>query len=667
MTAVFFGVSASTIAIVLRVGDGETQVVFWVSAIACLVTSVVNIRQTVIVAGMESHHDYELLLYSGGDSTSLKWMIRLQTLVAALAGSVLGFLVGAGIVTASLPWLRTLDGGGLDHASLNWSWWSAPVVIIGGLAAGMAAAWGPSRTAGCDADAEDNVHILDSTETSVGDDASIVPSTTRSIKTDKRAAHRTRVRDSIRLLVGTGVITIGAGLAVLDNGDMMTALGASALIVMGFFIAFPVAFTGLFRALDMASHQWPHDRLLVLKYAVRSIAVRDRTAAAVATAFTVGVMFLGGVTVTGSWNSDVDSMAAAAGYAGTLKINNKKSGSTPDEFRDSDVAAWASMDGVTGVYEFQGEVLIVNSNSDDSDDNDSGGDNGLDSESLGKSGAGGGVNDIGDDNQLFLYRVRTVKGDNPFRSLMVGDEDAAVAFENGDAVIGDKDASKYGLGVGDEVTVSNRFMNGVMVRVRIGAVATTGYARNGIFINDTDAYPLDHATSVYIVTSNPDDPNDTAFVRRWTALYGDDYVGQDRESRIKQFGAPALQTLLVDYAAACLVITVSVLGLLTMMSLSIMQRKRELGLLSAYGMSARSIRRTLLVEAAMITGVAGLAAAVVGSVIGVIIGGAMIGGGAFPWLLVSWLVVASIIVGILAAMVPGMVAVRSSASELRDE
>ena len=653
MTAVFFGVSASTIAIVLRVGDGETQVVFWVSAIACLVTSIVNIRQTVIVAGMESHHDYELLLYSGGDSTSLKWLIRLQTLVAALVGSVLGFIVGASIVTASLPWLRTLDGGGLDHASLNWSWWSAPVVIIGGLAAGMAAAWGPSRTAGRDADSD---------ASTVGNAGSAL-----NPRADRRAAHRTRVRDSIRLLAGTGILTIGAGLAVLDDGDMMTALGASALIVIGFFIAFPVAFTGLFRALDDASHHWPHDRLLVLKYAVRSIAVRDRTAAAVATAFTVGVMFLGGVTVTGSWNSDADSMAAAAGYAGTLKINNKKSGSTPDEFRDSDVAAWASMDGVTGVYEFQGEVLIVNSNSDDSDDSDGDGDNGLDSESLGKSGAGGGVNDIGDDNQLFLYRVRTVEGDNPFRSLMVGDEDAAVAFENGDAVIGDKDASKYKLGIGDEVTISNRFMNGVMVRVRIGAVTTTGYTKNGIFINDTDAYPLDHATSVYIVTSNPDDPNDTAFVRRWTALYGDDYVGQDRESRIKQFGAPALQTLLVDYAAACLVITVSVLGLLTMMSLSIMQRKRELGLLSAYGMSARSIRRTLLVEAAMITGVAGLAAAVVGSVIGVIIGGAMIGGGAFPWLLVSWLVVASIIVGILAAMVPGMVAVRSSASELRDE
>jgi ABC-type antimicrobial peptide transport system permease subunit len=104
-----------------------------------------------------------------------------------------------------------------------------------------------------------------------------------------------------------------------------------------------------------------------------------------------------------------------------------------------------------------------------------------------------------------------------------------------------------------------------------------------------------------------------------------------------------------------------------MMTLSIMQRKRELGLLSAYGMSGMQLKRSLWMEAVMITGFAGLSSTIAGSVVGVIVGMSTIGGGGFPLLLISWLVVASIVIGWVSAFIPGIIVLRDGAHGIRDE
>lgn len=597
VTAVFFGVTAATIALILKIGDSDMQFVFWFSAIACLITGIVNIRQTVIVAGLESRKDYTLLLLMGEDPIDLEWTIRLQTLVAATLGSFLGVGVGVAIVSSMIPWLRTLDGGGLNEAALNFSWWSIPVAVIGGLLASMIASWGPSKNAAMGTLGE-------------------------------RERNHSRISDSTRFLIGITVMVTGNLIAFMGGSvTVETAVGASALIVMGFYISFPILFRGLFGLIDKITRNL---NAPVFKMAVRSVTARGTSAVAVATAFTVGVMFLGAVTVVGSWQSDQDSLEAATGYNGTLKINNNANGSTPRAFRDSDVQEWAQMGTVDAVYEFQGTVLNV-----------------------GKTDQA--------DNDVYLYRIHAVKGSNPFEDMIVGHPDVAEAYEEGQAIVGSKNAEKYGLKVGQKLTVKDE-THGKNVVIRVGAIID-GYSSDGIFVSDS-AYKLTHATSAYIVTT---DPNDHGFVRAWRSRYGKDYVGEDRESRIKSWGASALQTLLVEYAAASLVITVSVLGLMTMMTLSIMQRKRELGLLSAYGMSGMQLKRSLWMEAVMITGFAGLSSTIAGSVVGVIVGMSTIGGGGFPLLLISWLVVASIVIGWVSAFIPGIIVLRDGAHGIRDE
>jgi len=104
-----------------------------------------------------------------------------------------------------------------------------------------------------------------------------------------------------------------------------------------------------------------------------------------------------------------------------------------------------------------------------------------------------------------------------------------------------------------------------------------------------------------------------------------------------------------------------------MMSLAVMQRQRELGLLAAYGMSERQEKHMLWTEAMLITGLSSFTSVVVGGLVGAVVGANMVTPGSVPLVLLVWLVVASVIVGLISAITPAIVAVRSGARMLHSE
>ena len=107
----------------------------------------------------------------------------------------------------------------------------------------------------------------------------------------------------------------------------------------------------------------------------------------------------------------------------------------------------------------------------------------------------------------------------------------------------------------------------------------------------------------------------------------------------------------------------------SMMALAVMQRKREFGLLSAYGMDPGGVRVSIWFEAGVIGLIAGVLGAGIGSVLGLVIGSkmGMLGIDSSVWLLEGWLVVATVIVSVFAAFIPSFVAVRAGASTIRHE
>ena len=178
-------------------------------------------------------------------------------------------------------------------------------------------------------------------------------------------------------------------------------------------------------------------------------------------------------------------------------------------------------------------------------------------------------------------------------------------------------------------------------------------------------------TSAYLVRSDSarEEESNEDFNKRM----GDKYHGYsflDRKDVMGKGALSAMYSLLVYYGAGSLVITVSLFGLLTMMTLAVMQRKREIGLLAAAGMTGTQLKGSLWAEAFVLSLMSGVYGVVVGCVMGVLVGsklGMVMSVSPSIVFLEFWLVVATIVVGVVSAMPGGIVAVRGGAKMIRDE
>ncbi|MEY9953598.1 FtsX-like permease family protein [Leifsonia sp. EB34] len=105
---------------------------------------------------------------------------------------------------------------------------------------------------------------------------------------------------------------------------------------------------------------------------------------------------------------------------------------------------------------------------------------------------------------------------------------------------------------------------------------------------------------------------------------------------------------------------IAAVGVVNSLSLSVLQRRRELGLLRALGLSAAQVRRMILAESAQLTVAAVLCGLVLGTLYGWIgaqtLLGQLPGGGlvppAIPWLFVGLIVVAAAVLAVGASVAP---------------
>jgi putative ABC transport system permease protein len=138
---------------------------------------------------------------------------------------------------------------------------------------------------------------------------------------------------------------------------------------------------------------------------------------------------------------------------------------------------------------------------------------------------------------------------------------------------------------------------------------------------------------------------------------------QDREE-FKGTQAKQINSLLaVLYGLLALAIVIAVLGIINTLALSVVERRREIGMLRAVGMVRGQVRRTIYLESALI--------ALFGAIVGVALG--LLFGSLFvrtlrdqgldhievPWLQAVFFLVISGVVGVLAALWPAVRAART--------
>ncbi len=117
-------------------------------------------------------------------------------------------------------------------------------------------------------------------------------------------------------------------------------------------------------------------------------------------------------------------------------------------------------------------------------------------------------------------------------------------------------------------------------------------------------------------------------------------------------------------ALAVVAVLIAALGIVNTLTMNVIERVREIGILRAAGMTRRQVWRSVVVEA----GVLGLAGAVLGVVLGLAVGGLMVVlaggridlGGGVPWAIIAFVIVLGVAVAMLAAAYPARIASRLS-------
>jgi putative ABC transport system permease protein len=117
-------------------------------------------------------------------------------------------------------------------------------------------------------------------------------------------------------------------------------------------------------------------------------------------------------------------------------------------------------------------------------------------------------------------------------------------------------------------------------------------------------------------------------------------------------------------ALAAVAVLIAALGIVNTLTMNVIERVREIGILRATGMTRTQVWRSVVVEA----GVLGLAGALLGIVLGLLVGALMVGlaggrvdvAGGIPWSIVGLALVLGVVVAMLAAAYPARIASRLS-------
>jgi putative ABC transport system permease protein len=246
-----------------------------------------------------------------------------------------------------------------------------------------------------------------------------------------------------------------------------------------------------------------------------------------------------------------------------------------------------------------------------------------------------------------VLATEVVDGAIPTANTTTGDGDAPIVVE-------EQTATDEQLEVGSSVEIT--FADGATIEATVAAVITDSELLHGMII-PTEVWvehePQPALTSVLVTLA---DRADIDTVRTEIEPIADTYTG-DVQNRA-EFAASRSQgiDLLLDvvYVMLALAILIALLGIANTLSLSVHERRHEIGLLRAVGQTRRQTRRVLRIESVLMSSFGTIVGCIVGGLCGSVMFRAVFDNGTITWpgATLATIVVLGTLAGTLAAWRP---------------
>ena len=236
---------------------------------------------------------------------------------------------------------------------------------------------------------------------------------------------------------------------------------------------------------------------------------------------------------------------------------------------------------------------------------------------------------------------------------------------DGDVTIGEGHADETGLGVGDELKLDGPSGSS---RAQVAGIVETV-----VFGGQTVGMSLETMREVFGVTADSElalkaaSPGEReALERRVEGILAEDFpnlVALSNEELKSDVEAQVNEQFGIFYAIVGVAIFASMFGIVNTLSMSVLERTREIGVLRALGATRWQIRRQVAAESVVI----GLIGALLGIAVGAGLGYALLKGLAAgipgveyraPFATMVWVAVAGVVLGLIASIVPARRAAR---------
>lgn len=599
--------------------DALTAVVLAFAAVALLVAALV-IANTFQVLVAQRTRTLALLRCVGADRAQVRRSVLLEATILGAGASVVGVLAGLGLSQATL----SVVGATGVEVPLPDVITVTPAAVLVPLAVGtavtLAAALAPARAA-----------------TRVAPLAALRPAD----PLEGRRAGRVRLAVAALLAVGGGLLLLAGALAAPVVGPLV-ALAAGVLggavsfvgILLGAVVWVPAVTRGVGRLLGRAG---PTARL-----AAANTVRNPRRTAATSSALLIGVTLVAMMSTGAASARTTLADELAAQYPVDLAV---AVGGGPDE--NLDPAVLATVEAVDGVSQVtpvaRGDVEL----------------RGADGEPLGRPTVLAAAPDAlaavlrAPQEAAGLADDTLVLGAELAQSLGVEDGDV-LAMHRADASDGDGEAAAGsgtdpGTGTAPTVRAVVTDLPGVaLVTPTTLAAAVEAPVTGEAWVRFDDDAPADQ-----VVADVQDALSDTPVMVSGAAL---------ERARYEQV-VDTLLAVVVGLLGAAVVI--AVIGVANTLSLSVLERRRESATLRALGLTRGRLRGTLAIEGVLIAGIGAAVGAVLGLLYGWAGAAAVLGAvGAVtyevPWRDLAVVLVVAVLAGLLASVLPGRAAARTS-------
>ena len=596
--------------------DVFTYMILTFAAIALLVAALV-IANTFQVLVAQRTRTLALLRCVGADRKQLARSVLLEATMLGIIASVAGILVGTGLVQLAL----TVAGGmdlGVPLPELVQV--TVPVVLVPllvGTVVTLVASFSPARAA-----------------TRVAPLAALRPSDAPTVST---GAGRVRLVASILLVVGgASLLALGIVLGQQGSAEMgllaATAGGAASFVgvLIGAIFWLPRVVSVVGKALTGSGS--------TAKLAAANTLRNPRRTAATSTALLIGVtlvamMSTGAVSARMSMNNELDSRypvdvsLATDGY-------DDNGGNDPIELPQTTMSTAESTEGIASVVPLTAATVSVD----------------LDGQSI-----------------TFLAR-----GVDPADAVgLVRNAKAVEGLVPGTVVVPEMVAKDWKIATGDELSLAATAPEGAGSPATLEALVTPMGGRALLVTPDTldGVAPGAPVTTAWVGLTDVTDAGSVVPALQDALAESSipiDVTGAAVERALYQKVVDTVLGIVVGLLAVAVVI--ALIGVANTLSLSVIERRRESATLRAIGLSRSQLRWMLAIEGMLIAGVG----AVLGIVLGVLYGWAGASAAlavmgdvtlAVPWRDVALVLVVALVAGLLASVIPGRSAARTSPVE----